>query len=227
MAIGDQNDMFLRLKNNLVNWFGPITPKLNALLQGPALTDSFNYSQIEYVRLQTRIQSATDVNLDYIALDFFGHRITRHNGESDSNFRIRILANVIPLGATRLAMFIVLLRLTGRPPVIIEPFDGTYIGAYDQTLYYDVNGGYGWLEPYTAIIYVFRPSTPRDFQGGGFDTTGSGMSERPDYFGYDYEFINQYIDLSQAPPEVSDDDILALIEATKVFGTFIYTFILD
>src|SRR5579875_2392710 len=98
MAVGDQQDMFLRLKDNLVSWFGSDTPKLDALLMGCALTDSYIYQLIQDANLQTRIKTATGFYLDYASRDYFGTgllQLPRHAGENDASFRHRILSNLI------------------------------------------------------------------------------------------------------------------------------------
>ncbi len=223
MATGDQNDMFGRLKDNLVPWFGDTPKNLDILLQGPAKINSEIYDDIQYVNLQARIKTATDINLDYIALDYLGSRFTRHKGENDESFRVRILANLIQQKATRYGMIDVLTKLTGRVPIVIEGFFTGNIGAYDQSLYYDQQGGSGFLGPYIAIIYVFRPQPLGFLNYGGYDF----VSNVDGAFGYDFLLNNAYVDISQQVITVTDDDILYAIENTKVFGTYIYTFIFD
>lgn len=218
MATGDQNDIFKRLKSNLVPWFGESSPNVDALLQGTAKTDSTIYSLIADTSKQARIKTATGDALDLISLDYFGGALPRHPTENDSSFRSRILANLVQEKATRKGMITVLTNLTGRTPVVVEGW-GTYaVGAYDQTLFYDTGFGIGWLQPYTAIIYAYRPIV-QEFAGvGAYDVSG---------FGYDFYFNNAYISLSQEIVFVSDQDIIAAIEATKPFGTYMYVSIFD
>jgi hypothetical protein len=216
MATGDQNDIFNRLKDNLVPWFGNDTPNLDALLQGAAKTDNTIYNLITNANLQTRIRTATGDALDLISLDFFGGKLPRKPGENDVSFRTRILANLVQERATRRGMITVLTNLTGLEPAVVEGFSPFGIGAYDQTFYYDNGYGYGWLEPYTAIIYAKKPQ-PTGFLGvGAYDVSG---------FGYDFYFNNAYIDLSQEIVFVSDQDIIDAIQATKPFGTYMYIYI--
>lgn len=219
MATGDQNDIFKRLKANLVPWFGQDTPNTDALLQGIAKTDSTIYSLIADSSLQCRIKTATGDALDLISLDYFAGNLPRHPQENDASFRNRILANLVQERATRKGMITVLTNLTGRTPLVIEGFNGYGIGAYDQTLYYDVGyGSGGWLEPYTAIIYAYRPQ-PKGFETiGAYDVSG---------FGYDFYFNNAYVSLSDEIVFVSDQDIINAIEATKPYGTYMYVTIFD
>lgn len=218
MATGDQNDIFNRLKDNLVPWFGQDTPNLDALLQGTAKTDSTIYSLIDYANQQTRIKTATGDALDFISLDYFNGSLPRHPGENDASFRNRILASLVQERATRKGMITVLTNLTGRTPIVIEGFYSYGIGAYDQSLFYDVGYGYGWLQPYTAIIYAFRPQ-PQGFMGvGAYDISG---------FGYDFYFNNSYVSINDEIIFVTDQDIINAIEATKCFGTYMYVSIFD
>jgi hypothetical protein len=218
MSTGDQNDIFNRLKANLVPWFGNDSPSLDALLQGTAKTDSTVYSLIADASLQCRIKTATGDALDLISLDFFGGKMPRHPNENDASFRNRILANIVQERATRKGMITVLINLTGRTPIIVEGFHTFGIGAYDQTLYYDTGYGFGWLQPYTAIIYAYRPQ-PEGFVGIGAYDAGS--------FGYDFHFNNAYVSINDEIIFVTDQDIIDAIEATKPFGTFMYVSISD
>lgn len=229
MAVGDQNDMYERAVDDLVPWFGYISNEttniIYSFLQGMALTDSAIYDDIKYVDLQTRIRTATGINLDYIALDFFGPNLIRHAHENDTSFRARIFANIFQEKATRYGMINVLTKLTGRVPVVIEGQYPGDIGGYDETLFYDESGGMGWIEAYTAIIFVFRPQPTGIMDRGGYDI----FDNKPG-FGYDFHGVtpsNSYIDLSEEILDVTDDDIINAIENTKVYGTHIYTFILD
>jgi hypothetical protein len=163
MAVGDQADMVLRLKANLVTWFGTInevnTPNLNALLNGIGETESYIYELITDTNTQSRIKTCDGYMLDYAARDFFGDQLVRRPGELNPSFRKRILANLLQIKATRQGMINVLTILTENTPVIIEGFNGAGdVPAFDQNLFYDCSfyGGVGWSAPYTAIIYVYN-----------------------------------------------------------------------
>ena len=91
MATGDQTDILNRLRSVLPPWFGTAaTPVLNAVLSGFASGAAAVYSLLAYVRLQTRLGTATDGFLDMIALDFFGRRFQRLGNEMDGAFQARI-----------------------------------------------------------------------------------------------------------------------------------------
>lgn len=221
MSTGDQNDIFNRLKANLVPWFGQDSPNVDALLKGVAKTDSAIYQLITDANTQARIKTATGDALDLISLDFFGGKLPRHPGENDVSFRSRILANIVQERATRTAMIRVLTNLTGRAPTVIDgwnTFDSCY---YDQSYFYDINGGLGFLRPYTGIIYAYRPQPQGLTAIGGYDQTTFGG------FGYDFFFNNAYIDLTQEIVFVTDQDILDAINNTKVYGTYIFVSIFD
>ena len=66
MSIGDQADVFARLKSTLPRWFSDSTPIVDAVFQGLAWAGSFVYSLYAYAKLQTRIKTATDGWLDII-----------------------------------------------------------------------------------------------------------------------------------------------------------------
>lgn len=229
MTIGSKQDMFFRFKKDLAPWFGNDTPVLNALIAGVAETDSYIYGLIDYVNLQTRIKTATDINLDYISKDFFGDELPRKTGENDASFRNRILANLLVKKATRYAIANIIFNLTGIEPVMIEGFSPLNAGAYDATLYYDE--GYGISggapnEAYTGMIYAFLPQPKGFFAVSGigmFDGIASNYSGG--YWGYDFHFNNTYIDVSQEIIFVSTADVVNVIKSSKVYGTSIYLYI--
>lgn len=227
MTTGSQNDIFERLKDNLVPWFGTDTPNLDGLLKGAAYTDSKIYELIQYIDKQTRIKTATGDNLDLISLDYFGNNLPRHFEETDTSFRNRILTNLLAERATRRGMITILKNLTGRDPTVIEGFTSWTAGFLDQNCFYDVPyyPGMGWLKPYTAIIYAYRPLREGFTTIGGFD--GNAQVVPYGGFGFDMYFNNSYIALSQENVFVTDQDIINTIEQTKQFGTYMYVSIFD
>jgi hypothetical protein len=131
MAIGDNTDMWGRLKNLLpVGWFGDNNPIRDALLWGYANGLAWGYTLYLYAKDQTRIKSATDGWLDLIGLDFFGDNLVRYANQSDASYRNRILINIFRERTTRHAMEQVLFDLTGRWPIIVEPARPADVGSY-------------------------------------------------------------------------------------------------
>jgi len=171
MAVGDQNDIYNRLISQLPPWFGTDHPNLDALLAAyvgftrsikTPTTAYFHYNnQYLYAKLQLRVQTATDINLDLIAQDNFGPNLPRLPNETDGSYRQRILGNLPPQGATRQAMINKLFILTRHIPVIIEPQSGIDQGYYHQpaTLAYNTYGAYGSFSyPYQFWVYAFLDS---------------------------------------------------------------------
>jgi hypothetical protein len=131
MAIGDQTNNLVRLKAALPGgWFksngdesgiSP-TPILDAALSGFAGLAAWAYALLQYVKLQTRIATATDGWLDIVSLDFFGGSLPRLAGETDGAFRARIKANLFLPANTRAALLNAVETVTGFPARIIEPW---------------------------------------------------------------------------------------------------------
>lgn len=212
MAIGDQNDIFGRIKNVLPRWFGPASPLLDALIQGLSNSSAFVYTLYIYAKLQTRILTATDGWLDMIAADYFGASLQRSANQSDANFRARIVVNMFRERGTRYAITKVLTDLTGRAPVIFEPTRPADTGAYSApNSGYSVAGGYGSMViPYQGFIHAFRPI------GSGIPfIAGYGTSPG----GYSTPSQVDYATLSQVANSVSDLDIYAAIDSVKPAGT--------
>jgi len=219
MATGDQNYMFNLIKSNLVNWFGNNTPVLDSVLMGVADTDAFIHSFKDYAALQTRIKTATDFYLDYISKDFFGNKLPRKPQESDSKFRVRILAALVQEKCTRNAFRNGLFLLTGQYPILFEPWRALDCGGYNVAQYtgYDIAGRYGSDSyPYQGFIDVFVNAGigMSNYSGynvsyGGYSTSGGKA--------YLYYGGNSLVGL-----DVTDDDIYSLINSIKVWGTLIW-----
>lgn len=220
MAIGDQADIFARLKRMLpTRWFGSATdpaPIVDAVLTGIAVVLSFIYSLYAYAKLQTRINTATDGWLDLISADFFGTDLPRAAGQSDDSFRNAIKARLLREKATRNAIIFALTTLTGRAPVICEPWRPLDTGAYGVgTTGYGVNGFYGSLvHPCQAAVIAFRPHGAQglaNVAGYGIPTAGYGVGSQA-----------EYASLSAFNGGVADSDIFAAIDAVKMEGTIIW-----
>ena len=167
MAVGDSNDFIYRLKNALpTGWFAAgDNPVLEGLLSGSASVSASAYQNFLYDYLQTRIATATDFNLDIIAYDFFGLKLSRRPGETDANFSARIRANLFLPKGTRTSVSMAITNLTGNTPRIIEPRNPSDTGGYGSLNHKKVGfgcgfnkaGAYGSLvSPYQAFVTVKR-----------------------------------------------------------------------
>lgn len=186
---GDFNDILLRLRGLLPrSWFPntplpilaspsgdpiltdpdggalvsttPGPPILAAVLSAPGTALAFIYALLAYVKLQTRIRTATGGNLDLIAYDFFGAGFVRAPGQSDAAFAAAIVAQILLIRNTRAAITNVLTNLTGIAPTIIEPWRLPDCGALSESAY---NGAAGVRGSRTAPFTVFITAT----LGGG------------------------------------------------------------
>ena len=162
---GDQQDMLARLRTVLpTRWFPDSAPVLDGLLSGLASAWCWAHQQLQYVKAQTRIATATDVWLDIIANDYFGNRLARRAGQSDGAFRSRIQRELFRERGTRGAIVAVLHDLTGRAPLVFEPARSTDTGGYGSLsgagggVGYGRAGGWGSLTlPFQCFITAYRP----------------------------------------------------------------------
>jgi hypothetical protein len=209
MATGDNQDMSARLALLVPNgWFTVGMSSLrDAVLAGAASALSFAYQLLAYVRLQTRIATATDGFLDMIAGDFFGITLVRSSGQTDASFRARIISNLFRERGTRNAVIQVLTQLTGRAPIIFEPMRPADTGGYGVATGYGVAGGYGsMLLPMQSFVTAFRPI------GTGIpNVAGYGVSTS----GYSVPSQGEYASLSMVVGEITDADIYAAIESVR------------
>jgi hypothetical protein len=215
MAIGDQEDIVSRLQQlNPVGWFeaGYATIR-DALMAGVANGLSFIYSLLAYVRLQTRISTATDGFLDMIAGDFLGDGLPRATNQTDASYRARIIAAIFRERGTRKAIIAVLTQLTGRAPVVFEPQRPMDTGAYGIAYGYGSAGGYGsLLLPFQAFVTAFRPSG-----GGVANVAPYGVPGGSVGGGYGVGSMEQ-VPLASMQGQVTDADIFNAIESLRPAG---------
>ncbi len=210
MATGDVSDIQARLRQLVpANWF-PVgqTPIYDALLTGFANMLSYVYGIFAYIRLQTRIATATDGFLDLIAQDFFGTTLQRGPGETNGSYRARIQAGIFRERGTRKSVILILQQLTGRTPIIFEPWRAADTGAYGApNSGYGVAGGYGSTQlQQQAFVHAFRP-------------LGTGIPNVAGYnipvAGYSVGSQSEYASLSMIESQVTDADIYAAVNSVR------------
>lgn len=205
----NQGDMLARLRAVLpTHWFPDSAPVLDGLLSGLASGWSWFYQQLQYVKAQTRIVTATDVWLDIIADDFFGNRLARRTGQSDGAFRSRIQHELFRERATRGSIIGVLEDLTGRAPIVFEPARSTDTGGYASLIGvgggvgYGSAGGWGSLAlPFQCFITAYRPV------GSGIATV-CGWGGPTGCYG---RGTIEYASLEMVQGQVTDEDIYAAV----------------
>lgn len=219
--IGTQADIVSRLQSLMPpGWFAQgATPIRDALLTGIANAFAFIFSLFAYLRLQTRIGTATDGFLDLIAFDYFGNDLPRGPSQSDASYKSRIQSGLFPQRNTRAAIINVLKQVTGRTPIVFEPARPADCGAYNKgVLAYNTAGGYGSLAyPYQSFVTAFRP-------------LGTGI---PNVAGYNiptgaYNTGSQGEYATAAFTEgVNDNDIYAAINSVRMGATIVWARILS
>ncbi|MFL9904229.1 hypothetical protein PQR71_39930 [Paraburkholderia fungorum] len=167
-GVGLNSNIVLRLQKWLPNgWFpNAIGTRIFATLSGFSANLSTVLAQITYVKLQTRIRTATDGFLDLISWDFFGPALPRNTSEVDNAFRARILANLLRPRATRQGMITTLTLLTGRAPRVVEPKRPMDCGGWGGNPFggYGVAGAYTnpAVQPFQAAIVAYRGNNVPD-----------------------------------------------------------------
>lgn len=217
MATGDLQDVVNRVNATLPPWFGQdVTPITTGVINAFAEAGKIIYGEYAYSVLQTRIKSATDTFLDLISQDFFGNQLPRFANESDSQFRNRILINLIRIRGTRQAIIQVLKDITGRTPKVFEPQRALDTGGYSLGGWgYGVAGGWGsLLMPYQALCIAYRPINKGVPYVGGYGTS-VGAYSTPSQL--------EWANFSQVEVTVPDSMIYAAIDNVKSAGTVIWT----
>jgi hypothetical protein len=220
MATGDSDDMDARLRGLLPPWFPDSAPVLAGVLAAIAAAFAQAYSLLQYVIAQTRIATAYGAFLDLIAWDFFGPRFLRRSQESDDGFRPRILAELLRPRQTRDAIATALFNLTGRYPVIYEPWSPGDNGSYGtgRTGYGGFGLGYGSLQyPFQIFVTALRPLGAGIPMVSGYGGGGGGYGVGAD----------GYVDMAQIDGPVTDAEIYACIAGVIAAGITAWTTIED
>ena len=165
MSTGSLSDMLSRIKSVLPGgWFPPTgqdsaataTPVLDAALTGPAWGLAWFWRFLAYVGQQSRIATATGVNLDMVAADFFGSGLIRNGGEADGALRTRIVAALFPKRSTRQSVIDAAAAAAGESVTIFEPGYALDAGGWDVgTSGFDTAGSAGWgtrAMPFQAFL---------------------------------------------------------------------------
>ncbi len=160
-VIGSQADILNRLQQLMPHgWFqNGLSPLRDGLLTGIANMLASVFSLLVYVRLQSRIATATDGFLDMIAADFFGTSLQRRLNQSDVSYRTVIKRQMFQQKSTRQAISGILTTVTGIAPLIIEPGRAADTGAYTiGNVAYNTAGCYASLNvPYQSFVTAYRP----------------------------------------------------------------------
>lgn len=253
MAIITNTEMLRRLRTLIPNgWFGDVAPIRDIVLGGVADALTWVRAQGQVVRAGTRRAGTTGWLLDTDAFGFFGSAFLRRPNESDDAWRKRYTDEIFRLRVTRAAIDKALFDLTGRHPIIVEPWNANDCGAYDigalgyagsdfapvQAAGYDVTGAYDI--GVTSYDPLSGPSG-RSYPGLGcwgslelpyqlfvtaFRPLGGGI---PNASGTDTGVQSydtgtfRYTDQSEVRSTVSDAEILACVARTAAAGVIAWT----
>lgn len=217
--IGDTDDMAGRIRSVIPpQWFADDAPNLQALLKGLGRAWAGLYKLLQRVREQARIQTASGIFLDLASKDYLGMALPRRSNEADESYRTRILASLLQPRATRQALVFALSRLTGKAPVIFEPFNTTDTGGYNINLGYNVLGGYGCLTlPFQFFVTVYNPSRISAVNDGGYGCGPGGYNISPMF----------YASLNEFSGGISNSDIYAGIASVIPTASVAWTKIIN
>jgi len=206
VAVIDSTEMLRRLRSLVPHgWFGDVAPIRDIVLGGVADAMVWVRAQGQVVRAGTRRAGTTGWLLDVDPYGFFGTTFLRHPGESDDAWRKRYTDEIFRPRVTRPAIDKALFDLTGRHPIIVEPWNPHDTAAYGYSFYgYSSYGSL--LLPFQLFVTAFRPSSPGIPNIAGY---GNG------YYG---ALTTAYISLSQVTSAVSDADIYATLARTAAAG---------
>jgi hypothetical protein len=224
VVTGSQQDFSARLRALLPRQWFPTTPYgqattspvLDALLAGLASAWSNLYALLLWAFLQARISTATDTWLDVCAQDYFGTRLQRRAGESDTQLRARILASLLRPAGTRAALISALNTLTGQTAAsVFEPTNPGDTGGYNLGgVGRNQAGGYGDL----LMPFQFLVQTPRALGGGISGVGGIYYGSGAAYGGRNVGAL-EYASTQMIQGAITDAEIYATVAAVIPAGT--------
>jgi len=130
VTIIDSTEMLRRLRSLVPHgWFGDVAPIRDIVLGGVADALVWVRAQGQVVRAGTRRAGTTGWLLDIDAFGFFGSAFLRRPSESDDAWRKRFTDEIFRPRVTRAAIDKALFDLTGRHPVVHEPWNANDCGA--------------------------------------------------------------------------------------------------
>lgn len=214
---GDSADIQTRLKLALPKlWFSGDGSVIGAVLLALSTAWAWAYSLYAYIKLQSRVLTASDGWLDVVAADFFGLTLTRKLNQSDTSYRRAIVLNLFRERATRKGVIQALTQLTGRTPVVIEPLNPIDTGAYGApNTGYGAAGFYGSaLLPYQCFVKAYRPTT------SGIPNI-AGYGNAPAAYGVPSQG-GEYASMDMVTGGVTDAEIYAAVDSVKPVGTTVW-----
>lgn len=226
-----------------------------AVLQSLGTGPASEMLALQYADDATRLQTAIGNALDIAAVDFFGvspvapvaglsgtqltpvdsgfrtdvYALPRVSKETDAAYSARLLAAMMPLGATRAAVISAVTKASGFPPVrIVEPWSPADTGVWSQPTgqpmaFWGVDtpaNPFRWTNPGLAYQGFIDSVLPGEQPFGNNPTPVYDNSGLPFFWGVPTQGL-YYIDPQPSAPRGSQVLYNAVI-AVKVEGTIVW-----
>lgn len=139
------DDILLRMVRLLPSrWWSTPAPIRDAILGGASDTLAGAYNLFTYAKAQMRLATASGFWIDLFSYDYLGLTTARKANESDAVYAARVKKELVRERVTRSGMIQALTDLTGRAPVIIEPFLGLDCGGWSSRTTNTIIPCWGW-----------------------------------------------------------------------------------
>ena len=141
----DSASILIRLVRLLPSrWWSTPAPVRDAILGGASDVLAQAQAFFAFAAAQMRLSSAVGFWIDLFAFDYLGLTTQRQTGESDTAYAARVRAAITQERVTRSGMISALTTLTGKAPIIIEPFQGSDCGGWSSRTRGVFITGWGW-----------------------------------------------------------------------------------
>ena len=125
-------------------WWSTPAPIREAIIGGASDVLAQAQALFVYAKAQMRLATATGFWIDLFSYDYLGLTTQRRTGESDAAYAARVKKELVRERVTRSGMMQALLDLTGKAPIIIEPFRGGDVGGWSSRTTGVIIPCWGW-----------------------------------------------------------------------------------
>lgn len=205
MATGDSANFLTRLKRVIPKrWFKIEAPNRDAVFGGITDALAWIYSLNAFVKLQTRLATATGQFIDLFSYDYLALTQRRRVAENDTVYAARVKKELLRERVTRAGMIGAITDFAGSTPTIIESWNPNDTGAWDrpQTAWDNGVSRWGDTDPLPGFAIIFPPevvpgppSRPGwDISRAAWDTNSTAWWDAPQNESYEdeaYAIINE------------------------------------
>lgn len=218
-------------------WWSTPAPIRDAILGGASDILAWAYAFFVYAKAQMRLATASGFWIDLFSFDYLGLTTLRRGPETDANYAARVKKELVRERVTRAGMLQAIKDLTGKAPVIVEPWLGGDVGGWSHGVGSSATpapwgwgtgtptaGAYpAWGSSITNQVFmtVYRSGIGVGVAGVGGWSHGVGSGAIPTPMGWN-QGAGEWVSDELIAGTVTDQDIYDTINRTKPVGVTVW-----